>query len=62
MKACYNCGKTKTVGMHVSHSHKRTLRDWKPNLQKTKVKVGKTVKTVLMWTKCIKTNKHAAVS
>ena len=62
MKACYKCGKKKVVGMKVSHSHKRTLRDWKPNLQKTKVVVGKTIKTVLMCTKCIKTNKHTALS
>ena len=62
MKACYKCGKSKNVGMQVSHSHKRMLRDWKPNLQKTKVTVGKQQKTVLMCAKCIKTNKHLALS
>ena len=62
MKACYFCGKTKQVGMQVSHSHKRSLRTWSPNLQKTRVKVGKRMKSVLLCTKCLKTNKHLNLS
>jgi len=58
VKACVICGKSQQVGMSVSHSHKRSLRTWKPNLQKVKVKSGQLFKSVLMCAKCLKTNKH----
>ena len=33
MAKCEICGKTVRSGMSVSHSHIRTKRQWKPNLQ-----------------------------
>ena len=33
MAKCEICGKTVHSGMSVSHSHIRTKRQWKPNLQ-----------------------------
>ena len=42
---CDVCGKGRAVGMKVSHSHIRTKKVWKPNLQPVKATVdGKTVK------------------
>jgi len=34
VKQCYFCGKTKRVGFSVSHSHKKSKRDFSPNLFK----------------------------
>lgn len=42
MAKCEVCGKTMQTGMKVSHSHIRTKRKWKPNLQRVKVVVGGT--------------------
>jgi large subunit ribosomal protein L28 len=32
VKQCYFCGKTKAVGSWVSHSHKKSKRNFFPNL------------------------------
>lgn len=37
MAKCDICGKTPSFGHNVSHSHVRTRRDWKPNIQKVVV-------------------------
>ena len=62
MKACYFCGKTKRVGMQVSHSHKRSLRTWKPNLQKARIKVKGRQQNILLCVKCLKAGKHLNLS
>ncbi len=38
-RTCAASGKTKLKGRRVSHSHIRTIRHWKPNLRKVKVKM-----------------------
>ena len=40
MAKCEVCGKTIQTGMKVSHSHIRTKRKWKPNLQRVRVVEG----------------------
>lgn len=55
--SCFVCAKSSGVGMSVSHSHVRTKRRWKPNLQNFKTSIGGTVKTVSVCTKCIKAGK-----
>lgn len=55
--SCFICAKTSGVGMNVSHSHIRTKRRWKPNLQNFKTSIGGTVKTIRVCTKCIKAGK-----
>lgn len=55
--SCFVCAKTTGVGMSVSHSHIRTKRRWKPNLQNFKTSLGGTVKTIRVCTKCIKAGK-----
>ncbi len=37
MAKCDICGKTPSFGHNVSHSHVRTRRDWRPNIQKVVV-------------------------
>ena len=36
MAKCDFCGKGVTFGIKVSHSHRRSNRTWKPNVQRVK--------------------------
>ena len=38
---CEICGKGPGFGMNVSHSHRRTNRMWKPNIQTVRAVVGR---------------------
>jgi large subunit ribosomal protein L28 len=53
--SCQICGKGSLSGFSVSHSHRKTKRRWKPNLQKTTVLIGDSSVKVKACTKCIKT-------
>lgn len=56
-KVCEQCGKRPGTGCNVSHSHRRTLRRFVPNLQKKRIfdpKQGKLVMRKLC-TKCLRT-------
>ncbi|HHT70542.1 MAG: 50S ribosomal protein L28 [bacterium] len=58
MKVCAICGKTRQMGMKVSHSHIRTKRAWKPNLQRVKISVdGKAPRRVNVCTRCLRSGK-----
>ena len=57
MAKCEVCGKTMQTGMKVSHSHIRTKRKWKPNLQRVKVVVGGTPQRIHACTRCLRSGK-----
>lgn len=57
MAVCQICGKSTHTGMKVSHSHIRTKRAWKPNLQKVRVVVNGTPKRLYVCTRCLRSNK-----
>lgn len=55
---CEVCGKGVQTGYSISHSHLRTKRSWKPNIQKVRVRNAKgTPSTVNVCTSCMKANK-----
>lgn len=54
---CDICGKGKTVGMQVSHSHIRTKKTWAPNLQPVKAIVNGTPKKIRVCTRCLRSGK-----
>ena len=54
---CAICGKGPSVGNNVSHAKNRTKRRWLPNLQKMKIVLDGSVRTVRVCTKCLKANK-----
>ncbi|HEX2950303.1 MAG TPA: 50S ribosomal protein L28 [Armatimonadota bacterium] len=55
---CEICGKKTISGYSVSHSHVRTKRTWKPNIQKVRTRNDKgTPVTVNVCTSCLKANK-----
>ncbi|MGB9552776.1 MAG: 50S ribosomal protein L28 [bacterium] len=57
MAKCAVCGKTQAKGYNVSHSHVRTKRTWKPNLQKVKTLWEGKVQRINVCTKCLKAGK-----
>ena len=55
---CEVCNKGIQTGYSVSHSHIRTKRTWKPNIQKVRVRDEKgTPSYVNVCTSCLKANK-----
>lgn len=54
---CEICGKGKMSGMNVSHSHLKTKRTWKPNIQKIRAMVEGEVKHVNVCTRCLRSDK-----
>lgn len=55
MAMCELCGKTRTFGHNVSHSKRRTNRDWLPNVQSKVVMVGDTPRRMDICTRCLRT-------
>lgn len=56
-RKCDICGKGTATGMHVSHSHIRNKKTWKPNIQKVRVVVDGTPKKLNVCTRCLRSNK-----
>ena len=55
---CEICGKGIQTGYSISHSHIRTKRTWKPNIQKVRTRTANGTPVVVnACTTCIKSNK-----
>lgn len=54
---CDVCGKGELSGSNVSHSHLKTKRTWKPNIQRVKAVVGGEIKRINVCTRCLRSNK-----
>ena len=59
MAKCEICDKDVTFSMQVSHSHRRTARTFKPNVQSVKANIDGTIKKINVCTKCLKSGKVA---
>ena len=57
MAKCEVCAKDLTFSMQVSHSHRRTARTFKPNIQTVKVVDGGNTKKMSVCTRCLKSGK-----
>ncbi|MEG6521565.1 50S ribosomal protein L28 [Desulfotomaculum sp. 1211_IL3151] len=57
MAKCAICDKGVTVGIKLSHSHIRTKRTWKPNLQRVKAVVDGSPKRIMVCTRCLRSGK-----
>ena len=57
MAKCEICEKDLTFSMQVSHSHRRTARTFKPNVQTVKVVDGTNTKKMNVCTRCLKSGK-----
>ncbi len=56
-RVCEICGKKTSFGNNVSHSHRKTRRTFKPNIQKVKVEYKGKIKTINICTSCLKSGK-----
>ena len=54
-RKCDICGKSVMSGNNVSHSHKKTRRVFKPNLQSVTLRKEGIAQRLKVCTKCIKT-------
>ena len=54
MAKCEVCGKGVTFGIKVSHSHRRTNRTWKPNVQRVKVLKNGTLCHSYVCSRCLR--------
>ncbi len=54
---CEICSKAPSSGNNVSHSHLKTRRTWKPNIQRVKAIVNGEVKRVNTCTRCLRSGK-----
>ena len=57
-RKCDICGKTITFGNTISHSHIKTRRSWKPNLQRVTVTVNGKKKRLRVCARCLKKGKE----
>ena len=51
---CEICNKGVLSGMNVSHSHLKTKRKWKPNIQRVRAVVNGEVKRINVCTRCLR--------
>ncbi len=54
---CQICGKEKSSGFMLSHSHIRTKRSWKPNIQKIRALIDGVPQRIKVCTRCLKAGK-----
>ena len=57
MAKCDLCGKSVAFGLAVSHSNRKTNRQWKPNIRKVKANVNGTHRTVYVCSRCLRSGK-----
>lgn len=57
MAKCDVCGKSVQFGCNVSHSHKKTNKMWKPNVQKIRVVENNRTIRKNVCTSCIRSGK-----
>lgn len=57
MAKCEICNKDVTFSLQVSHSHRRTARTFKPNVQTVRVNQNGATKKMHVCTRCLKSGK-----
>ena len=57
MARCTVCEKGAHFGNHVSHSHRKTRRKWKPNVKSIKAKFAGGAKKINVCTSCMKSGR-----
>ncbi len=61
-KKCEICGKAPSFGQNVSHSHRKTKRVWRVNVQKIKALINGKPQKIYTCIKCLKANKVVKVT
>jgi len=58
MARCEICGKSRTIGNHVSHANNRVKREVLPNIQRKKLTIEGTTRKVNICTRCLRTGNY----
>jgi large subunit ribosomal protein L28 len=58
-RVCAVCGKGVVFGHRVSHSNKKSLRRWEPNLHRVRVMVQGEPRRLRVCSRCLKSGKVA---
>ena len=56
-RVCAICNKSSPAGNQVSHSHRKTRRSWAPNLQRARVMIDGSPRTINVCTRCLRSGK-----
>jgi large subunit ribosomal protein L28 len=56
-RICAICQKGTRAGNAISHSHRKTRRVWVPNLQRARVLIEGSPRTVRVCTRCLRSGK-----
>lgn len=56
-RVCAICNKSSHAGNQVSHSHRETRRSWAPNLQRARVMIDGSPRTINVCTRCLRSGK-----
>lgn len=56
-KYCEICHKGVMSGNQISHSHRVSKRAWAPNVQRARILVNGTPKTIYVCTRCLRSGK-----
>jgi large subunit ribosomal protein L28 len=57
MAKCDICSKEVVFSLQVSHSHRRTARTFKPNVQSVKANIDGVTKKINVCTRCLRSGK-----
>ncbi|MCL6562130.1 MAG: 50S ribosomal protein L28 [Firmicutes bacterium] len=54
---CEVCDKKTVHGNNISHSHRKTKRVWKPNIQHVRVRVNGQTRYMYVCTRCLRSGR-----
>ncbi|MCL5024425.1 MAG: 50S ribosomal protein L28 [Nitrospirae bacterium] len=54
MATCFVCGKGRVTGTNVSHANNKSKREVLPNLQRTRIVIGKGTRREYVCTRCLR--------
>jgi len=57
MAKCAVCDKGVSFGIKLSHSHRKTNRAWKPNVQRVRALINGTPRRIYACTRCLRSDK-----
>lgn len=57
MRKCDVCGKTPMAGYQYSHSHRKSIKKWQPNLKRVRAIVDGTPVRLNVCTKCLRSGR-----
>lgn len=57
MRKCDVCGKTPMAGYKYSHSHRKSIKKWQPNIRRVKALINGVPMKINVCAKCLRAGK-----